>query len=82
MFSWGEDRERVSVLLAGGLNIVTQDGVDSLQLGYHIKDLSAGHRLLTAVKSNGEAFITRTQRGGGGGEQSEHHGQSHFLIFM
>lgn len=81
MFSWGEDRERVSVLLAGSLNIVTQDGVDSLELGYHIKDLSAGHRLLTAVKSNGEAFIIRTQRGGGG-EQREHHGQSHFLICM
>ncbi|KAG7229828.1 hypothetical protein INR49_012477 [Caranx melampygus] len=75
MFLWGEDRQRVSVLLTGGSNTVTQDGVDSVELGYHIRDLSAGHSLLTAVKSNGEAFIIRTQRGGGGGggEQSEHH---------
>lgn len=71
MFSWGEDSQRLSELLTGETNTATQGGVDSLELSYQIWDLAAGHSLLSVVKSNGEAFIIRTQRGGRQ-EQSEH----------
>uniref|UniRef100_A0A3B4TDV0 Probable E3 ubiquitin-protein ligase HERC4 n=1 Tax=Seriola dumerili TaxID=41447 RepID=A0A3B4TDV0_SERDU len=59
MFSWGEDRHR-GFGLRGDSNIATEDGVHFLDLSYHIRDLSAGHSVLTVVKTNGEVFIIRT----------------------
>ncbi|XP_070686885.1 probable E3 ubiquitin-protein ligase HERC4 [Pempheris klunzingeri] len=62
MLSWGEDSRR-GFRLRGGSDTTdraTDAGVGRLDLGYHIGDLSAGHRVLAFVKTNGNAFIIRT----------------------
>ncbi|XP_051238205.1 probable E3 ubiquitin-protein ligase HERC4 [Dicentrarchus labrax] len=61
MFSWGEDSQRGFRLRDGSLvDGSAGDGVQHLDLGYHITDLSAGHSVLAFVKSNGNSFIIRT----------------------
>ncbi|XP_026222369.1 probable E3 ubiquitin-protein ligase HERC4 [Anabas testudineus] len=59
MFSWGENCQQ-GFRLRDGSNVSTADGVHFLNLGYHIRDLSAGHSVLAFVKTNGEAFIIHT----------------------
>ncbi|XP_042351684.1 probable E3 ubiquitin-protein ligase HERC3 isoform X2 [Plectropomus leopardus] len=59
MFSWGEDSQQ-GFRLKDGSNTSTGDGVNFLKLGHHIRDLSAGHRVLAFISSKGEAFIIRT----------------------
>ncbi|XP_018517718.1 probable E3 ubiquitin-protein ligase HERC3 [Lates calcarifer] len=61
MFSWGEHGQR-GFWLKDGSNIQseTEDGVHYLNLSYHIRHLSAGHSVLAFVKTNGNAFIIRT----------------------
>lgn len=76
MFSWGEDSQRGFRLKDGSLvDAPTDDGVRCLKLGYDITDLSVGHNVLAFVKSNGNAFIIRTNVRGDGtrvrGKQSE-----------
>ncbi|KAM9351918.1 putative E3 ubiquitin-protein ligase HERC3 [Symphorus nematophorus] len=58
MFSWGEDCQQ-GFRLKDGSNISTTDGVHFLNFGFHITDLSAGHKALAFVKSSGEVFIIR-----------------------
>lgn len=77
MFSWGEDSERGFRLKDGSLvDSQTDDGVRCLNLGYHVTDLSVGHDVLAFVKSNGNAFVIRTNVSADGrrvrGKQSEH----------
>ncbi|XP_018559610.2 LOW QUALITY PROTEIN: probable E3 ubiquitin-protein ligase HERC4 [Lates calcarifer] len=61
MFSWGEDCQRGFCLKDGSnTDSKTEDGVHYLNLSYHIRDLSAGHNVLAFVKTNGDAFIIRT----------------------
>lgn len=78
MFSWGEDSQRGFRLKDGSLvDGATDDGVCSLNLGYHVTDLSAGHNVLAFVKSNSNSFIIRTNVSKDGrrvrGKQSERH---------
>ncbi|XP_044049751.1 probable E3 ubiquitin-protein ligase HERC4 [Siniperca chuatsi] len=65
MFSWGEDCQK-GFRLRNGSNISTGDPVPFLNLSFHITDLSAGHRAIAFVKSNGDAFIIRTTESGDG----------------
>nr|XP_046250580.1 probable E3 ubiquitin-protein ligase HERC4 [Scatophagus argus] len=61
MFSWGEDAQRGFRLKDGSLLDCTADGgVHRLDLGYHVTHLSAAHSVLAFVKTNGNAFIIRT----------------------
>ncbi|XP_030587326.1 probable E3 ubiquitin-protein ligase HERC3 [Archocentrus centrarchus] len=59
MFSWGEDWQQ-GFRLKKASNVQTADGVHFLNLSFHIADLSAGHSVLTFVKSSGDAYIIRT----------------------
>ena len=78
MFSWGEDSQRGFRLKDGsyGDSTAADDRVRDLNLGYHITDLSAGHNVLSFVKSNGNSFIIRTNESKDGrrvrGKQSEY----------
>ncbi|KAM7396240.1 hypothetical protein PAMP_019297 [Pampus punctatissimus] len=74
MFSWGEDSQ-------GGFRLkdgsgTAGDGVNFLNLGFDITDLSAGHSVLAFIKRDGNAFIIRTNESNDGrrvrGKQSEH----------
>ncbi|XP_036000989.1 probable E3 ubiquitin-protein ligase HERC4 [Fundulus heteroclitus] len=65
MFSWGEDY-RQSFRRKKGSGVPTSDGVQLLQLSFHIRDLSAAQHLLAFLKDNGEASIIRTQEGSRG----------------
>ncbi|XP_014911336.1 probable E3 ubiquitin-protein ligase HERC4 [Poecilia latipinna] len=60
MFSWGEDY-RQSFRQKKGSNVPTSDRVHFLNLGFHIRDLSAAPNVLAFVKDVGEASIIRTQ---------------------
>ncbi|XP_044049752.1 probable E3 ubiquitin-protein ligase HERC4 [Siniperca chuatsi] len=68
MFSWGEDSQRGFRLKDGSVidSTTTDAGVHYSNLGYHITDLSAGHRALAFVKSHGNSFIIRTTESGDG----------------
>ncbi|KAM4572309.1 putative E3 ubiquitin-protein ligase HERC4 [Odontesthes bonariensis] len=69
MFAWGEDCQR-GFWVKGDCNTTdaaTGDGVYRLNLGYHVTDLSAGRNVLAFVKSNGNAFIMRTNESRDGG---------------
>ncbi|KAL3066453.1 hypothetical protein OYC64_016412 [Pagothenia borchgrevinki] len=58
MFSWGEDSQRGFRLKDGSDTAPpTAEGLNHLQLGYHITALSAGRTVLAFLKSNGNAFI-------------------------
>ncbi|XP_032434396.1 probable E3 ubiquitin-protein ligase HERC3 [Xiphophorus hellerii] len=57
MFSWGEDCRR-GFCLKG--DPVTDEGVHYLNFGHNVTDLSAGRSVLAFLKSNGNAFILRT----------------------
>ncbi|KAA8590562.1 hypothetical protein FQN60_014496, partial [Etheostoma spectabile] len=63
MFAWGEDSQR-GFRLKDGSNVdsrpTADNGVHPLNVSYHITDLSGGHNVLAFVKSNGNAFIIRT----------------------
>ncbi len=86
MFSWGEDSQRGFRLKDGSiLDSATDDhAAHYLNLNYHITDLSAGHRVLAFVKSDGKSFIIRTNESKDGtrvrGKQSEH--QSYFCLHL
>lgn len=72
MFSWGEDRGPWS------RDTAQEDaGVHLYNLSYHIRDLCAGHSVLAFVKTDGNAFIIRTNESKDGrrvrGKQSECH---------
>lgn len=91
MFSWGEDSQRGFRLKHGALTDSHRHdgddddddgeddggGVQYADLGYHIRDLSAGHSVLAFCKSNGNSFIIRTNESKDGrrvrGKQSERH---------
>ncbi|XP_026032646.1 probable E3 ubiquitin-protein ligase HERC4 [Astatotilapia calliptera] len=62
MFSWGEDCQRGFYVKdgSGTDSTTTDDGVHYLNISHHIADLSAGRNVLAFVKSNGNAFIIRT----------------------
>ncbi|KAF7654590.1 hypothetical protein LDENG_00067360 [Lucifuga dentata] len=63
MFSWGEDsRDNFGLTSTVESNVcgTTDDTIHVLKLGFHIKDLSAGHSVFTFIKSNGNSFIIRT----------------------
>ncbi|CAI5667999.1 unnamed protein product [Oreochromis niloticus] len=62
MFSWGEDCQRGFYVKdgSGTDSTTTHDGVHYLNISHHIADLSAGRNVLAFVKSNGNAFIIRT----------------------
>ncbi|XP_037623786.1 probable E3 ubiquitin-protein ligase HERC3 [Sebastes umbrosus] len=60
MFSWGEDSQRGFRLKDDSRPSTGDDGVHHLNLSYHITDLSAAHSLIAFVKTNGNAFIIRT----------------------
>ncbi|XP_030586971.1 probable E3 ubiquitin-protein ligase HERC4 isoform X2 [Archocentrus centrarchus] len=62
MFSWGEDCQRGFYLKDGSSSDggTADGGVHYLNISYNITDLSAGHNVLAFVKSNGNAFIIRT----------------------
>ncbi|XP_062276832.1 probable E3 ubiquitin-protein ligase HERC4 [Scomber scombrus] len=64
MYSWGEDSQGGFIVKDG--SGVACDGVYFLKLGFHIKDLSAGHSVLAVVKSDGNAFIIRTNESNNG----------------
>lgn len=57
MFSWGEDSQR-GFCLKG--DPITDEGVHYLNFGHNVTDLSAGRSALAFLKSNGNAFILRT----------------------
>ncbi|XP_043982008.1 probable E3 ubiquitin-protein ligase HERC4 isoform X1 [Gambusia affinis] len=57
MFSWGEDSQR-GFCLKG--DPITDEGVHYLYFGHNVTDLSAGRSALAFLKSNGNAFILRT----------------------
>ncbi|XP_038561956.1 probable E3 ubiquitin-protein ligase HERC3 [Micropterus salmoides] len=61
MFSWGEDGLWGFRLKDGSVvdSRAAGAGVQYSNLGYHITDLSAGHRALAFLKSNGNSFIIR-----------------------
>ncbi|XP_040893624.1 probable E3 ubiquitin-protein ligase HERC4 [Toxotes jaculatrix] len=66
MFSWGEDCQRGFRLKDGpGTCSTAEDGVHHLNLGYQIRDLSAGLNVLAFAKTNGGAFIIRTNENDG-----------------
>ncbi|XP_047453396.1 probable E3 ubiquitin-protein ligase HERC3 [Mugil cephalus] len=58
MWSWGEDCQRG--FSVKGESISSDAGVHRLELGCQVSDVSAGSRVLAFVKSNGNAFIIRT----------------------
>ncbi|XP_061577145.1 E3 ISG15--protein ligase HERC5-like [Cololabis saira] len=62
MFSWGEDCRRGFEPI-GVSNTARDDGPHHLNLSYRILDMSAGHNVLAYVKTNGNAFIMRTNEG-------------------
>lgn len=78
MFSWGEDCQRGFYVKdgSGTDSTTTDDGVHYLNISHHIADLSAGRNVLAFVKSNGNAFIIRTNENEDGrrarGRQSEY----------
>lgn len=78
MFSWGEDCQRGFYVKdgSGTDSTTTDDGVHYLNISHHIADLSAGRNVLAFVKSNGNAFIIRTNESKDGrrarGRQSEY----------
>lgn len=57
--------------LRDALKVSTAYGVHVLKLSCHIWDLSAGRSVVGFVKTNGDAFIIRTNEGSDGGKQSE-----------
>ncbi|KAG7215939.1 hypothetical protein INR49_031535, partial [Caranx melampygus] len=62
MFSWGEDSglwRRDAAPEDGGVHLLNQN--------YHIRDLCAGHSVLAFVKTDGNAFIIRTNESKDGG---------------
>ncbi|XP_062276631.1 probable E3 ubiquitin-protein ligase HERC4 [Scomber scombrus] len=65
MFTWGEDSQGGFRVKKGSAS-AAGDGVYFLKLGFHIKDLSAGHSALAFVKSDGNAFIIRTNESNDG----------------
>ncbi|MED6263774.1 hypothetical protein CHARACLAT_008019 [Characodon lateralis] len=65
MFSWGEDH-RQSFRRKKGSSVPTSDGVQLLNLSFHVRDLSAALNVLAFIKDNGEASIIRTQESGDG----------------
>lgn len=73
MFSWGEDSQR-GFRVKGG---TAADGVQFLQLGFSILDLSVGGSARAFVNGNGDAFIIRSDEsevgGAGRGKASEFH---------
>ncbi|XP_023267158.1 probable E3 ubiquitin-protein ligase HERC4 [Seriola lalandi dorsalis] len=68
MFTWGEDCQRGFWLKdsCSGSDGEPEDGVHFLNLSYRIRDLSAGHSVLAFVKTNGNAFIIRTNESNDG----------------
>ncbi|XP_070686886.1 probable E3 ubiquitin-protein ligase HERC4 [Pempheris klunzingeri] len=66
MFSWGEDCQK-GFRLRDGANVPSAAGVHRLDLGYHIRDLSQGHRVLAFVKTNGDLFIIHINESKDGG---------------
>ncbi|XP_067356937.1 probable E3 ubiquitin-protein ligase HERC3 isoform X1 [Channa argus] len=61
MFSWGEDCQRGFWFKDGfSGDSGAEAGVQYLNLGYNIRDLSAGYNVLAFVKTNGNSFIIRT----------------------
>ncbi|XP_054475896.1 probable E3 ubiquitin-protein ligase HERC4 isoform X2 [Anoplopoma fimbria] len=63
MFAWGEDGHRGFRLQDGAYSDgrpAADAGVGRLNLGYNIADLSAGRSALAFVKTNGNAFVIRT----------------------
>ncbi|KAM7413982.1 hypothetical protein PAMA_019007 [Pampus argenteus] len=65
MFSWGEDSQG-GFRLKDGSGTAAGDGVDFLNLGFDITDLSAGHSVLAFIKRDGNAFIIRTNESNDG----------------
>ncbi|XP_053175956.1 uncharacterized protein LOC128359488 [Scomber japonicus] len=65
MFTWGEDSQGGFRVKKGSVS-AAGDGVYFLKLGFHIKDLSAGHNVLAFVKSDGNVFIIRTNESNDG----------------
>ncbi|XP_034735088.1 probable E3 ubiquitin-protein ligase HERC4 [Etheostoma cragini] len=63
MFAWGEDSQRgfrLKVASHVDSRPTTDNGVHPMNVSYYITDLSGGHNVLAFVKSNGNAFIIRT----------------------
>ncbi|KAG7523241.1 putative E3 ubiquitin-protein ligase HERC4 [Solea senegalensis] len=64
MFSWGEHSGTGFRLQDSHVvHTAAEAEVHSLNLGYHVSDLSAGRGVLAFVKTNGNAFIIRTNEG-------------------
>ncbi|XP_062245637.1 probable E3 ubiquitin-protein ligase HERC3 [Platichthys flesus] len=60
MFSWGEDCHRVFWSKRPPVDGSTEARVHQFNPGYLIRGLSAGHSVLSFIKTNGDAFIIRT----------------------
>ncbi|CAB1455246.1 unnamed protein product [Pleuronectes platessa] len=60
MFSWGEDCHRVFWSRHPPLDGSAEARVHQFNPGYLIRGLSAGHSVLSFIKTNGDAFIIRT----------------------
>ncbi|XP_062246810.1 probable E3 ubiquitin-protein ligase HERC4 isoform X2 [Platichthys flesus] len=60
MFSWGEDCHRVFWSKQPPVDGSTEARVHQFNPGYLIRGLSAGHSVLSFIKTNGDAFIIRT----------------------
>ncbi|XP_024138388.1 probable E3 ubiquitin-protein ligase HERC4 [Oryzias melastigma] len=66
MFSWGEDFQQGFRLKKGSAGPPAADGVQSLQLSFHVADLCVGLRVLAFIKDNGEASIIRVSQNASG----------------
>ncbi|XP_047196022.1 probable E3 ubiquitin-protein ligase HERC4 [Hippoglossus stenolepis] len=60
MFSWGEDCHQVFWSKHSPVDRAAEARVHQFNPGYRIRDLSAGHSVLSFIKTNGNAFIIRT----------------------
>ncbi|RVE72057.1 hypothetical protein OJAV_G00057880 [Oryzias javanicus] len=66
MFSWGEDFQQGFRQKKGSAVPPAADGVQSLQLSFHVADLCVGLRVLAFIKDNGEASIIRVSQNASG----------------
>ena len=82
MYSWGEDCHQVFWSKHSPVDRSAEDRVHQFNLSYLIRDLSAGHSVLSFIKTNGNAFIIRTNETKDGRRARGKQSEKQLLLFI